>query len=1070
MSSKLVGGSHEADKKEQAGQTLGRVKAVNEFLADVLEAVKDTGLTDAVAEAAPWLGAVGESLAESVAPIRFVVKMFEALTRIDDPNELGYLACRTAYQQAVQDSLKALGFEVKVTPREAGARLRRQSVSASYDFKGFSYESAAQHPFVQDAERFLGMFAKELGLDEPKTLQLIQDVRSRFVPDLYMLLSHGETREKMAPFRELLVLGAGGASAQMALVQHADYQRWLFEEMPVLGVEPFSLRQVYVDSDCGRLTWGEIEASKDPQGQNACDPFSEKHGGRKPLLDTLLDLISDPKLKDAIVIQGPAGAGKSSITLRLCWELVSQGLRPVRIALKDLDSRESKSIDEALPEAVRIDDPQRTPGTERQFFGSGLFLKNSIFDESIQFRGARICPYVLILDGWDEISIGAAGGYQQQVERMLRDIRQMFLERRSVPVRVILTGRPTEAIEKSKFLRKETVLLTLRQRTPEQLTAYVERVLQAVKHTRESSRAAGAWENVEQRRGELTAMLEHYRATWEALWPADQIGVAGRNELEVLGSPLLAHLALRLMVQWPGDIEPLLKDTTALYRNLVDMVISRGGKPEEVDYDPMDRPQITGSTLRRLLHQTAEAMTLLGKEGLSYEELEKWLQLEDREMEKQGESLGENILSRLMVSFFFQGGYRHLGCEFTHKSFREYLFAEMLVELLKQHGREMTKSLPERAAELYWQDFDNGDPRRAFCHQLAQLLGPQWMSREVRAHVVRLIAWEIGRAAGQGAIASVHSTPTEPVGIEAWGRVRDSLVDAWDWWGEGVHLRPQLVKRGGRHREYEMDKPLVVEVIESLCAKPLDPKNFRPVRTVTVDAHLGDGLLLLVQAVHIGMLEQQNYPGAAGLLTLKEGEASTPIGRPRRYQCRVQSENQEWTLFAPAGISIHYLELYFYRMLSAGGGPVSPFLLKYAYLGGVFLVGVDFWNADFSGAILSKANLSTTNLIVADLSGADLSEAALSGTNLNEANLTGANLTGASLSGADLSGSNLSGVFLFGTDLSGTDLREARLSGVDFGEAELLKANLGGALLSREQILAARERGATGIDEIDEDK
>ena len=500
------------------------------------------------------------------------------------------------------------------------------------------------------------------------------------MPDLHVLLSHGETRENMAPFRELLALGAGGASAHQALVQHSDYQRWLFEGMPVLGVEPFSLSQVYVDSDCGRLTWGEIEASKGRQGQEACDPFSEMHGGRQPLLNTLLDLIGDPELKDAIVIQGPAGAGKSSITLRLCWELVSQGLRPIRIALKDLDSRDSKSIDEALPEAVRIDDPQRTPGTERQFFGSGLFLKNSIFDESIQFRSARICPYVLILDGWDEISIGAAGGYQQQVERMLRDVRQMFLARSSIPVRIILTGRPTDAIEKSEFLRKETVLLTLRQRTPEQLTAYVEHVLQAVESARGSSRAAGAWDHVEQKRGELAAMLEQYRGAWERQQTMARGGIAGRNELEVLGSPLLAHLALRLIAQWPGHIEPLLKDTTALYRNLVDMVISRGGKPEEVDLGPVDRPQITGSTLRRLLHQTAEAMTLLGEEGLSYEELDRWLQLKGGGMEQRGESLGENILSRLMVSFFFQGGYRHLGCEFTHKSFREYLFAEMLIK------------------------------------------------------------------------------------------------------------------------------------------------------------------------------------------------------------------------------------------------------------------------------------------------------------------------------------------------------------------------------------------------------
>jgi hypothetical protein len=308
----------------------------------------------------------------------------------------------------------------------------------------------------------------------------------------------------------------------------------------------------------------------------------------------------------------------------------------------------------------------------------------------------------------------------------------------------------------------------------------------------------------------------------------------------------------------------------------------------------------------------------------------------------------------------------------------------MLVEFLKQYGREMTRSLPERSKKMYWRDFDAGEPRRAFCHQLAHLLGPQWMSREVRAHVIRLIAWEIGRAAGQGLIASMKSTPTEPVDMETWGRVRDSLADAWDWWGEGVHLRPQLVQRAGRPPVYETEQPLVVEVIESLC-RPLEPETFRPVRTVTIDAHLGDGLLLLAQAVHIGMLEQQGYPGVAALQKYK---FSAPDVSIRRYQYRVQAGNKEWTLFAPSSSSARYFELYIHRMLAAGGGPASSLLLRHTCLKGVNLVGADLFGADLSRANLSRANLSRADLRGADLRGADLSEADLSEADLSRANLS----------------------------------------------------------------------------------
>jgi hypothetical protein len=91
-----------------------------------------------VPEVAPWAGALGETVAETVGPIRFVVKLFEKLTKIDDPNELGYLACKTAYQQALQQALNELGIAAKVKLTGNSSSLRALAAPAGYDLKGSS--------------------------------------------------------------------------------------------------------------------------------------------------------------------------------------------------------------------------------------------------------------------------------------------------------------------------------------------------------------------------------------------------------------------------------------------------------------------------------------------------------------------------------------------------------------------------------------------------------------------------------------------------------------------------------------------------------------------------------------------------------------------------------------------------------------------------------------------------------------------------------------------------------------------------------------------------------------------
>lgn len=815
----LIPTGKRAEDKARADQTLSKVKSINEFLADITDVVRRADVpqswSDSLADLMPWASALAEAASDAVAPIRFLVKFFEAKTKIHDPHELGYLACRLAYQQSVEQALVAVASGLEIRKPDIHSRLREETVVAHYDFSGFSLDKALGHDFVRDAERFVRLFAEDLSFDEAETNRLIGEIHLRFPSNVITLLSHGKTRDRFAPFRELIQLDAGPSHAKSALCQHAEYQRWLYEESPALGGESFALAHIYVDTECGKLTWGEIERGRHQRSEDSVDPFDEKHGGRHSLLDTVLSLLAAPDFEDAIVVQGPAGAGKSSFTLRLCWELVRHGLRPIRIALKHLDTRDEVSIAESLPAAVRIDGPEHNPSAESFTFKRELFGDlDALFRERIQFRGHTICPYVLILDGWDELSIGASTAYQHQVDRVLGEVRQRFLVARSnVPIRVILTGRPTDAVVKSKFLRQGTMILTIRPFRPEQLRQYLSRLVHAA-----TTAPLGRRGDTDPWQGIAEVKIEELLTRYAKDWKQGHLWTRTAASLDVLGSPLLAFLAVRLLAHRPERAESFIEDTTALYRSLLDLVIDNAGKPDAADDDLVGRAVLRGNELRDLLRSTAEAMTLRGTESITHDQLTAHLQLDEDEIERRVSTLtNEHVLSRLMISFFFHGGHIERGCEFSHKSFREYLFAEQIVECLKRHGRAVNGVRPEKPEQDYHRDFAEDDPRHDLCRDLAHLLGPQWTSIEVAVHVDRLIDWEISRAIGSESYPVV-GTPTEPLSLDAWKRVRDHLADIWDWWAEGVHLRPQLRPKGrGRPRAYEISPPLAMEIIEGRC-------------------------------------------------------------------------------------------------------------------------------------------------------------------------------------------------------------------------------------------------------------
>ncbi len=1046
-------------EKKSLGKTLGQIKTVNEFFSDVLKAGKGVNFVEAICEALPWTGIVAEALSDAVPPVRFVVKLFEKLNAVPDPEGLAYLACTIAYQRSVEHAVLALE-NAKESKNEDGQKGRLQSLqdleqklaeleeadtAQHYDFRKFSLGHALHHEFIQDADRVLLVCAEASGYSEAEQRQLQNEVHQRFRIHFKTLLEHGESRTKFAPLKGWLTQEvAEDALIHEALAEHAEYQRQLFQEKPVFGHEPFALAHVYQETQCGILKWGQIDknSSKKPgrvarpepeiefEAAERIDAFQEKHGGRHSLQQTVLDLLGDPQCKEPIIIQGVAGSGKSAFTLWLSTELVKQGLIPIRVLLKDLRLERVRPITEILAESLRLpeldDLSQADPFVQYQ--GLDYFQEGDLFQASkVRFGQAWISPYVLILDGWDEITLGTSDDFKRQLERILQQVRTEFLHNRRVLVRVLLTGRPSTELSDIPFLRQDTPILTLRPLSPQHLESLIQRMSDCSQNPPLEAAEDMKWQPFPTQL--FVSVLEQYQKAFELWCSGKSSSDSKTRSLEVLGLPLLAHLAIRLFAKSPEDIDRLVNDPTQLYQNLVRLTCGKAGKYVQTDEELDNPPHLKGTTLHQLLHQTAVAMTVCGQENISYQELSLRLDYTETTLDhKVGQATHDSPLSQLMISYYFKGGHPDLGCEFLHKSFREYLFAEAVVERLKRYGSEQQDVLPERMP--YWKDFDESDPRYSLIRDLAPMLAPQWLTPEVVNHLGTLLLLEIQEAA---------QTPNTSLDMKSWEHIRDALADLWDWWAEGVHLRPQPFTN--KRKVLEFDPPLTQELIEGAIPQdwskgdPLPP----PPRFTTMDAHLGDALFRLCAWVHGYVAVAQGWKAPLS----REGEHD-PDGS-RRYQSWFVQEQQTWVLFAPSGNSREYFQNYVNRINSGGWRPSGLFPAG-AYLIGAYLSDADLRGADLRGADLSGAYLR----------GADLSGAYLRGADLRGADLIGADLSGADLSGADLSGADLRGAYLIGAYLSGADLRGAYLRGADLSGAYLIGAYLSDADLRRANYQDAR--------------
>jgi pentapeptide repeat protein len=1077
------------NEQENIRKMLGPAKTVSEYLGKAAKYLKEgKGLAKSLAESAPWLKDVAEAAGAATPIIGFAMKLAEKWLEQTHPYELGAVACTLVYQDAAREAVEqvwtsALGYQdaMKIDDRLA-ERIRSLPPAEEADLSSFSRDAALQHAFVRRADDILGELTRAAGLDEEQRVNVFNITHERFIRKLDLLLSDKKTAPKFAPFKMWMEMDGGRQAALGALQMHAKYQRDQYLSEPLFKREPYALQHIYVSTECGNLAWGAIRGLRDAhRGADLArpaerrDPFSENHGGRHNLLDTVMGFITDRNFKEPIVIQGVAGAGKSSFTLRLCARLWEKGFHPLRIRLKRL--RLSSSLIDALNEAVELADEDRVADLpvarpKDLLFGGEIFRTPYGGDHSL-------CRYVLILDGWDELDLSDSRPFREKVGEMLREVRRVFLDPQRTPrVRVIVTGRPSPDVAESKFLNDDTPVLTMRPIRPQQLREFVERLDDALGSVPPYVEVENPDEWRAPHRHTLDKAFGKYEETFNASLPKydedGKIMEPGRapksNSLEVLGLPLLAYLTIRVMAQavrsggplekQQAAINEMVENPTLLYRSLIDLTCEKAGKAAFDAHDRGDEVERqwreVGWTLRERLRRTAAAMSVLGVEHISREEWKRRA-LQDEREERETQTAEDHPLTRLMISFYFKGGQPEQGCEFAHKSFREYLFAECVVERLKEYGHRLTEREAERPpSRNYWRDFSREENRQLyeFSRDLAYLLAPQWVAPNVWDHLQHLIEWEIARVASVSNASpndnQLSGLATQALTFERWKYVRDALADLWEWWGDCAHLRPQV--RTDRWKKSVIEPPFVDELIRWAAPLTAEENESLPLDSATsIDAHLGDAFCQICAMVHFYVAVNEGLKGVEpGTLEYVKSDGK------RKSQRLAKRDQIELALFAPGGEDVKSGRLnpnfkhHCARINSAFGSPWREFPSR-AILNGVHLVGADLSLSSLSDVRLDSANLAGSYLIRADLDFANLSHV-----NLSDARLDSASLIVANLSGARLCGASLSNTTLHGANLNGTNLNNASLHSASLDAANLCGADLGKAKgLTLEQIKAA---------------
>jgi hypothetical protein len=368
--------------------------------------------------------------------------------------------------------------------------------------------------------------------------------------------------------------------------------------------------------------------------------------------------------------------------------------------------------------------------------------------------------------------------------------------------------------------------------------------------------------------------------------------------------------------------------------------------------------------LRRILAEAALCVVQSGGECAAMSMVKERIKDNDSAaglIEQAQERLGDDALKNALAAFYLQAAKGDQGgsVEFAHKSFSEFLFAQLLKESLEEWtvpGRRGEEFLVKNA-QMAWEIYD--------------LLGYGGLTPEIVEYLMGLL------------------TPPAPLGK---GGAR-----------EGEFRPVQLFKRLENFYLRWCDGEFIDALQDNYPQKKMSQLQGQGIKTGLrqVDVYAGLNVMIL-------LLELHRY--ARSRDDLKDEIAFYPCGHPDTEGFDETCDRLLQIISYSCCISVGFF-------LDTVGSFLSGANLSGAILSGANLRGADLSGADLFGAFLSRADLSRADLSGADLSGAFLRGADLFGAFLSRADLSRADLSGADLRGANLRGANLGGGFFSPADL-----------------------------------------------------
>ncbi len=1052
-------------------QFVGKVNSISSFMEEIAKHMGNQNIVNAIDDVFPLLKSVSEAASESLRLIKFLTELIAKRKQESDPDKLGHLACTTAFQVAMRRAVsetpepangtKKISQTVKEKLEAKAKEISSKEFSAK--FKHFTRNQTTGHPFIKDIEGLLEEYLEAFGYDDSETRKIILRTRFLFDRNLDKVLFNKKTYEHFRPFTEQMLAGAGEwEMVQEALIDHAHFQRRLFEEKPLFGKYPFSLMDVYIETECKKWTWAEYkDTSETGKNHTTVTPKGQYVGKPELLLQHVMLKLKSSKTKDAIIIMGAAGSGKSSFTLRLCTKLIEEGLIPIRVLMQDLLF--NIDIEDAILKAIQFPIlEERACKWPIQDIKTALVRqKNKIFNQTIHLGNTMICPYVFIMDGWDDLETSYDKSFADCLGLLLNKIYYRFLHpSEASPVRVILTGRPSRAIAESGFLKQDTPVFVPRRLHSKKLRQLILKLKKALEQSPLENKNSEIWS---------MPVLSHFEGVVESY---NTYCETGSGKMEIMGLPLLATLAIRLISDRNIEEIPLIiQNATALYRNLLDMTCEKAGKYKDDETATNESVhKLFGVELRKILWETAFVLTELGKKRIPHSTLECHLKMRKDESGQEHDFKPKQVVRSLANSFYFDTGYPDSNFGFLHRTFREYLFAEGIVETLKQYGREEITELQRRPG--CWCEFPPTSPQEKIKLKLIPLLSAQWFSLEIASHIEQLLQWELGRlSTGDQEVYSPNEMA--PLPLENWKFIRDTLADLWEWWADGTHLRLQRPGSGDKPELKQCYAHELVQVVIHENEKRIGTFLTPPHHSGTIDAHLGDGLFRLTALVHYYIAVHEGWEDTTGNSWKDVNIKNDGV---RAFQVLVKGKTKQWTLFAPSGnykkkrpedsstAQSEDFSNYFARLNSVGGRTkgweLSKLFLKGIYLENIRLEGLDLSNANLYKVCFHHASLRRINLKNADLSAVDMTDADLSGSDLTHAKLQKASLRNAKLMGADLNGAILHNADFYHATFRGANFSGANLENADLSHCDFLGAELNNAINPHK----ATWDGAVGVD------